>query len=287
MRQLIKSLLFTFLVAAISTAHAEPFREGVVAYQKKNYQKAFNAWLPLAKSGHVLAQTLVGSMYVYGEGVEKDDAEALNWLSLAAASGSSQAQYNLGILYEKGFGTPINTDKALKWFKTAADQGREDAATRYAQLSEQTGTTNVSENNNVPVATVTETVIAPPERIHLALNDDAELLGPPNITMNEPPLSPQDHGLVWAQQQPKDNYTIQLAASIEPRLINAFKEHIKLTSNYADVISSQNGRQWHAVIYGSYTTVADAKKAIAEFPNSWTTWQPWIKRFSSIKAIKR
>jgi len=261
MNPFIKYIILSLLMSITPVVYADPFRDGVVAYQQQNYQQALDAWLPLAESGHVLAQTLIGSMYAYGEGVERNDNEAFKWLSRAANTGSAQAQYNLAILYEKGFGTSKNKEQAQKWFKAAADQGRKDAALRY---------------NNLVSSNTDET--PPKQRIHVTLNndDDIKLLGPPDTPKS---------GLAWFNQQPLDNYTIQLAASIEPRLIEAFKNQIKLESNYANTTSSRNGRQWYAVIFGSYSTVNEARQKISELPDEWKTWQPWIKTFSSVKHI--
>jgi len=275
--------------------NADAFRDGVVAYQQKNFPKALATWVPLAEEGHVLAQTLVGSMYAYGEGVERDDEQAFKWLSRAANKGSAQAQYNLGILYENGFGTDTDRVLARKWFKAAADQGRKDAAARYALLEEAPAeSVHVIEEEQIPevnVSVTTEQEHPAPtdnqQRIHIVLNqDDIELLGPPSYEKDTPPNNNTSHGLDWARQQPVENYTIQLAASIEPRLVDAFKKHLKLTNQYAQTITTHNGHQWHALIYGSYTSVSEAKKAVDQFPASWKTWQPWIKRFSSISAIK-
>ncbi|MCK4743359.1 MAG: SEL1-like repeat protein [Sulfuriflexus sp.] len=301
-----KYLLITLLFILSAAAHADPFRDGVVAYQQKDYPQALQTWLPLAESGHVLAQTLVGSMYAYGEGIEQNDQEAFKWLSRAANSNSAQAQYNLAILYEKGLGVAINKDLAKKWFKAAADQGREDAVARYALLEE-----NISNKEAVPTitkepaATVQEDVIVsksteetlpkpsitsavePTQRIHVILNgNDSELLGPPQVAEATPLIGGGEYGLTWARQQPLDNYTIQLASSIESRLVETFKNDLQLSEHYAKTISEHNGSQWHALIYGSYKTVSDAKKEIDALPAKWKTWQPWIKKFSSISAIK-
>ena len=307
-----KLFLPILLLVTSITAHADPFRDGVVAYQQEQYQQALDAWLPLAQSGHVLAQTLVGSMYAYGEGVKKNDHEAFKWLSLAAKKGSAQAQYNLGILYEKGFGTTENKSLARKWFKAAADQGRQDAADRYAALKDialspaALPILEKKENpqNNIPVDSqnIEEEIIpqqealpsTPKKRIHIVLNkNNPELLGPPTISI-EPTINTSirtgtnvgTYGLAWARQQPLNNYTIQLASSIDPNLIVAFQTHLKLTTHYAKTISEHNNNQWHALIYGSYTSVSAAKKEMDKLPANWKTWQPWIKKFSSISAIK-
>ena len=305
-----KYLFIALLFILSTTAHAEPFRDGVVAYQQKNYSLALQTWLPLAEDGNVLAQTLIGSMYAYGEGIEQNDQEAFKWLSRAANANSAQAQYNLAILYEKGLGVTANNDLAKKWFKAAANQGRKDAAARYALLEDienkQITVITTKEHTAPPQAKIVsntpvpDTPIEPPleksittaaepkQRIHVVLNgNDSELLGPPTVIIEAaPPLGADQHGLAWARQQPLDNYTIQLASSIESRLVEAFKNHLQLTENYAQTISEHNDNQWHALIYGSYRTVSDAKKDMDQLPGSWKTWQPWIKKFSSISAIK-
>ena len=254
-------LVGCFLLLPVNLLQADAFRDGVVAYQQQKYQQALDIWLPLAEAGHVLAQTLVGSMYAYGEGVPENNVEAFKWFSKAAHSGSAQAQYNLAILYEKGFGTTKDTNQARKWYKAAADQGRKDAAARLILLDDDTQV--IAPKTNASTSPIPD--------------DNNTLLGPPDNI---------EYGADWVRQQPPDNYTIQLAASIEPRLIDAFKKQIKLSRHYADTQSTQHGKQWHAVIYGSYNTVAEANQAIAAFPDSWKTWRPWIKKFSTIKHVK-
>ncbi len=46
-------------------------------------------------------------MYENGEGVAKDDKQAVYWYRKAADQGYASAQYNLGLMYEK--------EKALLW----------------------------------------------------------------------------------------------------------------------------------------------------------------------------
>jgi len=41
----------------------------------------------------------------------------------AADKGNAQAQYNLGIMYKNGQGVKRDDKEAVKWFQRAADQG--------------------------------------------------------------------------------------------------------------------------------------------------------------------
>ena len=53
-----------------------------------------------AEAGHVAAQLRLADMYRTGEGVAKDEAEALAWFRRAAAQGSVPAQFFVGPLRE-------------------------------------------------------------------------------------------------------------------------------------------------------------------------------------------
>jgi len=44
------------------------------------------------------------------------------------------AQFNLGVMYEFGEGVPKNNAEAIKWFRKAAEQGDGDAKKRLENL---------------------------------------------------------------------------------------------------------------------------------------------------------
>jgi hypothetical protein len=62
-------------------------------------------------------------MYLKGQGVPQDDAEALKWFRKLAAVGDVAAQGNLGFMYLNGRGVPQDDAEALKWFRKAAEKG--------------------------------------------------------------------------------------------------------------------------------------------------------------------
>jgi len=76
-----------------------------------------------AEAGNASAQFNLGLMYAKGEGVPKDDAEALRWYRKAADQGNALAQSNLGVMYANGRGVPKDDAEALRWYRKAADQG--------------------------------------------------------------------------------------------------------------------------------------------------------------------
>ncbi len=117
-----------------SHALAGQFEDGVTAYYQKNYPHAFELWVPLAEKGDAMSQVLVGSLFAFGQGVKRNDLEAVRWYGQAAFQGNAQGQFNLAIMYEHGWGVGKSLDLAIYWYGKAAVQGRQDARERLATL---------------------------------------------------------------------------------------------------------------------------------------------------------
>ena len=96
---------------------------GLRAAKNGDYATALKEFLPLAKNGDPVAQANLGSMYLHGQGVTRDDREAAKWLRMAAEQGDEYSQYSLGIMYHDGQGVPLDYKEALRWSRMAAEQG--------------------------------------------------------------------------------------------------------------------------------------------------------------------
>ena len=81
---------------------ASDFKSGWEAYQKADFQGAFEAWEPLAEAGDPLAQFNVGTLYDEGRGVPRNLDKAVEWWTKAAEQGYARAQHNLGLIYIGG-----------------------------------------------------------------------------------------------------------------------------------------------------------------------------------------
>ena len=66
-------------------------------------------------------------MYVEGQGVRQDDAQAVQWYRKAAEQGDAKAQSNLGLMYYNGQGVRQDYIQAVQWYRKAAEQGLADA----------------------------------------------------------------------------------------------------------------------------------------------------------------
>ena len=72
-----------------------------------------------ATQGHSMAQHGVGFMYLEGEGLEKNPAEAANWFRKAADQGLAGSLTTLAMMYEQGLGVEQDAAKAKELYKQA------------------------------------------------------------------------------------------------------------------------------------------------------------------------
>jgi TPR repeat protein len=86
-------------------------------------EREFDKLLKLAELGDSNAQARIAWMYRNGEGVEKNDQLAFQWMKKSAEKGDSTSQDNLGVFYRDGIGTEIDAADAVSWFKKSALQG--------------------------------------------------------------------------------------------------------------------------------------------------------------------
>jgi TPR repeat protein len=65
----------------------------------------------------------LGTIYLEGDGVERDNAQAAKWYRLAAERGNASAQARLGEMYSVGWGVPKDHSQAFTWFHKSAQNG--------------------------------------------------------------------------------------------------------------------------------------------------------------------
>ena len=109
-------------------SEAQDFDAGKEAYERGKYAAALHEWRPLAEQGHAQAQYNLGVMYLVGNGVAQDNAEAMKWYRKAAEQEVAFAQHMLGFMYARGLGVAQDLIQAHMWSNLAAGQGNEAAA---------------------------------------------------------------------------------------------------------------------------------------------------------------
>lgn len=160
------TLIFSAL-ALTSQALADPYQDAFSAFSAANYPRALELVRPMAEKGDARAQSLLGVMYDFGNGVPKDrsravelyrkaaeqgfgeaefylaektqnPAEAAGWYLKAAEHGFVQAMGKLATRYESvGAGLPYDKAKATYWWRQAAEGGDTGAQWRLGLMYEQ------------------------------------------------------------------------------------------------------------------------------------------------------
>lgn len=116
------SLVFIFWVLLLD--------DGILALKEGNYKSAMKHLKPLAVLGDSKSQYLIGNMYAFGWGVEKNDFEANKWFVRAGYAQHGEidraapAQYFVAERFETGKGlASANIHEAMKWYKMSAKGG--------------------------------------------------------------------------------------------------------------------------------------------------------------------
>ena len=144
-------LIFLFLIATGCAAqvgsnnvlkddwnytNAANYNRGLEAYKSGDYATALKKWTPLAEKGFAKAQMNLGVIYASGQGVPKDNVEAMRWSRVAAEQGYPSAQNIMGFIYLQGQGVTQDFKVAFDWFKLAAEQGHADAQSNLGIMYE-------------------------------------------------------------------------------------------------------------------------------------------------------
>ncbi len=133
-------LLLCFVFPVLS--YADQLEDAKTSIQNKDFEKALELLGPLAEENHAEAQFLLGSLYINGQGVEKDDTKGLSWIMKAAYQGYDKARlrafniyldltgqgdvsamYNLGYMYLQGWGGKQDIEVGIGWLESAAKKG--------------------------------------------------------------------------------------------------------------------------------------------------------------------
>ncbi len=121
-----KIFALCMLFAGPAAAEIEQARD---LMEEGQFEAAYEALWPAARSGNADAEELIGVMYALGQGVEKDPVRAFEWYLRSAMKGHPGAQSGVGWYYEVGLGMPApDLVRAYMWYVLSAIGGDPDAA---------------------------------------------------------------------------------------------------------------------------------------------------------------
>lgn len=78
------------------------YDEALALYNSRDYEKALPLMTEAAELGNTQAMSLLGSMYLLGQGVREDGRIAVQWLQRAVEAGYEEAVSVLGMAYATG-----------------------------------------------------------------------------------------------------------------------------------------------------------------------------------------
>jgi TPR repeat protein len=146
---------FPFYVIAlfigVGASHAGLWEDGYAAYQRKDYTTAVAKWQIVADSGDAKAQSLLGLMHFFGQGVPQNYAVALRLLHLAAAQSEPKAQFKLGSMHANGQGVKRDKVRAAMWFILASSSGHPKAQKELRKISADFSPAEIQEANNLAI----------------------------------------------------------------------------------------------------------------------------------------
>ena len=102
----------------------------------KDDAEAMTWFRKAADQTNPIAERYMAEMYFKGRGVHADNMEAAKWLRMSAEQDDAQSEYNLAVLYTQGLGVPKNFQLAADWMQKAADQNLEAAEVGLGVLYE-------------------------------------------------------------------------------------------------------------------------------------------------------
>lgn len=110
------------------------FSEGLKLYRAGDIAAALPLLESDARAGDPAAAHALGTLYLNGDGVERNPSMAAAWFGRAAAAGDADGAYRLGEAYRLGLGVAADIETALTWLRKAAALGSAEAAFTLARV---------------------------------------------------------------------------------------------------------------------------------------------------------
>ena len=99
------------------------YEQGKAFYDNKEYDKGFEPLKKACDSDIADGCRMLGWLYNYGNGVEKNEQKAAELFKKACDGGEMRGCTNLGFMYANGDGVEKDLGKAAQLFKKACDGG--------------------------------------------------------------------------------------------------------------------------------------------------------------------
>lgn len=259
---------------------------------EKSYEDSARYFRLAAEQGYAPAQFNLGNAYKHGNGVAQDDLQAAEWWQKAAEQDFAPAQFNLGTQYYFGRGVPKDEETAIRWYRRAAENGHVQAQRLFSMSDTpankvQAGSAAPAAEPSAadaptPAATASSSGAAP-----AAATTTASAAATPTPSAPAPAGGQQIAGESWLLAQSPTDYTLQLLATHDEKLMRAYLEKFQFTEPVAYFAFQRDGKQWYAAVYGAYAEKTQAQGAVATLPAGVGKNPPWIRQFGGIQKLMK
>jgi TPR repeat protein len=117
------SALIVLALAAPGDTRRSPLTAGIDAYRSGRFAEARERFVELADRDSAVAETMLGTMYAKGQGVQSDAATAATFYFRAAQRGYPPAQLAFAQALAAGKGIAADRDAAWLWARRAQQRG--------------------------------------------------------------------------------------------------------------------------------------------------------------------
>lgn len=140
MLKLIKNLLNLNTFLGKQLRSQQLYDEAIALHNAKAYRKSFPLMLEAAELGKVQAKSVLGTMYLLGQGTSEDGNAAVRWLTQAYEEGFKDAGAVLGMALATGkSGVRINMASAIEFMKEASALGDHQSAEMLTMIEQGKG----------------------------------------------------------------------------------------------------------------------------------------------------
>ena len=277
----LSGLLF-FLSASVIAEEAVSFKDGLSAYQGRNYLEAYYIWKSLAREGDPVSAYNLGILFARGLGVGRDSGKAADFYLQSAETGYPLAQFNLGMAYLAGEVVDRDYRQSALWWLRAAEQENVQATFNLAKLYQQG--LGVKKDESIALRLYRKAADLGDLRA-LQLLSGGEVQIKKKISTAQPEVSSKEKEIrreAWIEQQPKNNYTVQVFTFGS---ISQAVDHIMdndLVTEAAIFQVDEGEKVWFKVVCQSFDTRRAAVRARDKLSALFPEQEPWLRKFSEV-----
>ncbi len=261
------------------------YQSGLDAYNSGDYATALRDWKAVVTPAHpaIFAEThyAIGMLYWTGQGVPKDNFEALNWMRRAADLNHAGAQAKLGYFYTRGISVEQNYELAFQWFSKAAQQGDIDG--QYNLGIFYLNGWGTKQDKTMAAQYLAAASAQGDESAEQMLQG---LLLPQQKQTAAQPTADTRLKTDWILSQSPGHYTIQVIALRSPAKLDSLIQGYDYLAPFATYTLELKGKPLHVLVQGVYPDVESARQARDGFPSDINRPdEVWIRRFSKIQEL--